>query len=322
MKAAVYYENGTPDVFRFETVPTPSTGDDEVLIEVSYVSIEGGDLISREFTPLPSAPHIVGYQCSGVVVDIGKSVTGFKLGDRVVTIMGSGSHAEFAAAPARDTWHVPEGLSMSVAAAIPVSFGTAHECLFSFGGLQAGQTVLVHAAAGALGLAAVQLARLAGARVFATASDDKKLARLSTFGVSLGINYKAEDFVSVVHEATGGQGVDLVIDSIGGTHLARSVASLKYRGKAIMVGVSGRDMSGLDLLSLWPNCTTVQGVYFPSSLPHEHERAYAMVDMLLADAAARRFEVVIDSVFPLSAAAHAHRHIVDRKAFGRVLLKP
>lgn len=322
MKAAVYYENGAPEVFRYETVPTPTPGDEEILIEIAYVSIEGGDLISREFTPLPSVPHIVGYQCSGVVVDVGKSVTRFQPGDRVVTIMGSGSHAEFAVAPERDTWHVPTGLSMSVAAAIPVSFGTAHECLFSFGGLEAGQTVLVHAAAGALGLAAVQLAKGVGARVFATASDDKKLARLSDFGVSLGINYKTDDFVAVVLKETGGKGVDLVIDSIGGTHLARSVASLKYRGKAIMVGVSGRDMSGLDLLSLWPNCTTVQGVYFPSSLPHEHERAYAMVDTLLADAAARRFEVVIDSVFPLTAAALAHRHVLDRKAFGRVLLKP
>lgn len=322
MKAAVYYENGAPEVFRYETVPTPVPADDQILIDVAYISIEGGDLISREFTPLASVPHVVGYQCSGTVVEVGIAVSGFSPGDRVVTIMPFGSHAEFAAAPSRDTWHVPDGLSLSVAAAVPVSFGTAHECLFSFGRLQAGQTVLVHAAAGALGLAAVQLAKKAGAKVFATASDDKKLARLPAFGVDLAINYTKDDFVAVALRESGGEGVDLVIDSIGGSHLARSIASLKYRGKAIMVGVSGRDMNGLDLLSLWPNCTSVQGVYFPSSLPHEHDRAHSMVNSLLDDVAAGELQVVIDSVFPLAAAADAHRHVLERKAFGRVLLAP
>jgi NADPH2:quinone reductase len=225
-------------------------------------------------------------------------------------------------APADQTWLVPAGLALDVAAAIPVAFGTAHECLFAFGHLKAGETVLIHAGAGALGLAAIQLARHGGARVITTASDDAKLDRLRGFGADVIVNYVKQDFVEAVKTATDGAGVDLVIDSIAGRNLTRSIATLKYRGRAIIVGVSGRDPERLDPISLWANCTSVQGVYFPSLLPKEHTRAYGVVANLLNDVAKGELSVVIDRLFPLSEAEAAHRFVAERKAFGRVLLQP
>ncbi len=322
MRAAVYYENGGPDVFRYEEVDRPVCTDDGVLIRTSIISVEGGDMIHREFTPPARRPHIVGYQCAGEIVEVGSGVKGFEVGQGVVAISPSGSYAEYVVAPASQTWPVPEGLALEVAAAVPVAFGTAHECLFAFGQLKAGETVLIHAGAGALGLAGIQLARRAGATVITTASDDGKLERLRGFGADITINYVKDDFVAAVKSVTDGAGVDLVIDSIAGRNLARSIASLKYRGRAIIVGVSGRDPERFDPISLWANCNSVQGVFFPSSLPHEHERAYAMVAGLLRDVAEGQLKVVIDRVFPLSEAEAAHRFVAERKAFGRVLLRP
>jgi len=234
-----------------------------------------------------------------------------------------GSHAEFTVTAANMTWVIPAALSVDVAAAIPVTFGTAHECLFEFGHLKEGQYVLVHAGAGALGLASLQLAKRAGARVFTTASDDGKLARLTAeFGADVTINYARQDFVEAVKAETAGKGVDLVVDSIAGSNLTRSIASLKYRGRAIMVGVSGRDSERLDPLVLWANCTDVQGVYYPGIFPQEHDRCFAVVSALIDDIANGKLKVPIDRVFPLAEAAKAHRYILERKAFGRVLLRP
>lgn len=322
MKAAVFYENGGPEVFRFEEVDRPVCPPDGVIIMAAYISVEGGDLIAREFTPPPSFPHVVGYQCSGEIVEVGTLVTDRSVGQRVVSITPFGSHAEYVAAPAADTWLVPDGLDMDIAATVPVAFGTAHDCLFAFGKLEPGETVLIHAGAGALGLAAIQLASRAGARVLTTASDDAKLERLREFGASEVINYVKGDFVEAVKTLTDGKGVDLVIDSIAGRNLARSIETLKYRGRAIVVGVSGRDPERLDPLALWPRCNSVQGVYYPSALPNEHERVHASVAKLLEEVARGELTPIIDSVYPLSEAEAAHRFILDRKAFGRVLLQP
>ena len=329
MKAVVYYKNGGPEVFEYKDVEVPAIGPSDVLIKNEYISIEGGDIIAREVMPPERVPHVVGYQCAGEIVEIGAEVRDRKVGQKVVTTvsMGShaawGSHAEYTATAAQMTWVIPDGLGLDVASAIPVAFGTAHECLFEFGHLKEGQSVLVHAGAGALGLACVQMAKRAGARVFTTASDDAKLTRLKAeFGADVTINYVKQDFVEVIKSETDGKGVDLVVESIAGSNLLRSINSLKYRGRAIMVGVSGRDFERLDPLALWANCTDVQGVYYPAILPKEHSRCFPVVAALIDDVAKGKLKVLIDRVFPLAEAANAHRFIVERKAFGRVLLKP
>jgi NADPH2:quinone reductase len=322
MKAAVYYQNGGPEVFRYEEVAERVCGPDEVLIRVEAISVEGGDLVNREIRPLAFVPHIVGYQCAGTISEAGHNVRDRHVGDRVVAILSWGSHAQYAAAPAADTWIIPEGLDMDTAAAIPVAWGTAYECLFTAGNLKNAETVLIHAGAGALGLAAIQLAKRAGARVLATASDDSRLVQLKPFGVDLGINYKDDDFVEKVMADTKGRGADVVLDSIAGKNLTRSIQSLAYGGRAITVGVSGRDSEKLDPLTLWRGNNSLHGVYFPSALDREHERVHAQVQEILETVARGVLRVVIDRVFALEQAEQAHRYVLNRRAFGRVLLRP
>src|SRR5215212_6656455 len=216
MKAAVIYENGGPDVLRYEDVPDPECPAGNVLIDVEAISIEGGDLLHRAGAELPSVPHVVGYLASGTIAEVGAGVEGRAVGDRVVTLNAAGSHASRRAVPAMSTWPIPDGLDAASAACIPVAYGTAHECLFTAGGLQPGQTALIQAGAGGVGMAAIQMAKQAGATVIATASSDEKLERLEDFGLDHGINYAREKLAERTRELTDGQGADVILDSVGG----------------------------------------------------------------------------------------------------------
>src|SRR6187200_3074549 len=246
MKAAVIYENGDPDVLRYEDVPDPECPDGCVLIDVEAISIEGGDLLARAGSPPPSVPHIVGYLAAGTVVEVGAGVEDRAVGDRVVTLNMAGSHASRRAVPAMSTWPIPDGLDAARAACIPVALGTAQECLFTAGKLEAGQTVLIHAGAGGVGMAAIQLAKQAGATVISTASSDEKLERLKEFGLDHGINYANESFVERARELTDDRGVDVVLDSVGGETLVDGIAALAYRGTLVSVGVAGRGGSAIE----------------------------------------------------------------------------
>jgi len=322
MKAAVYYETGPPSVFRYEDVPDPVCPPDGVLIDVEAVSIEGGDTLNRAGGPLASKPHIVGYQCAGMVREIGASVTDRTVGQRVVAAMPFGSHAAMVAVPANAIWLVPEGLDVQAAACVPIAFGTADDCLFEFGKLQAGETVLIQAGAGGVGLAAIQLAKRAGATVLATASSDEKLARLKEFGLDHGINYKTGDFVAEARRLTEGRGVDLAIDSVGGRTLQGSLEALCYRGRAITVGRAGRDETPPDLGALSAGNRSLTGVFLGAEFAIHPERARPMVARHLDDIAKGELRVVVDRTFPLSEAAAAHEYIESRQAFGRVVLIP
>src|SRR5438105_14649537 len=217
MKAAVYYETGSPDVFRYEDVADPACYPGGVLIEVEAISIEGGDTLNRAGGEMTGRPHIVGYQCAGTIREVGQGVDDRRVGQRVVATMLAGSHAELVAVPALLTWPVPEDADIVAAACVPVAFGTADDCLFEFGHLRSGEAVLVQAGAGGVGLAAIQLAKRAGATVLATASSDERLERLGPFGLDHGINYSRPDWVAVVRAASSGRGVALVVDSVGGS---------------------------------------------------------------------------------------------------------
>lgn len=320
MKAAVYYENGTPDVLRYEDVPDPVCHPKGVIIRVLAVSIEGGDTLNRWRGPLVTVPHIVGYQASGEIVEVGSEVTHLKVGQKVATVDGHGSHAELRPVPARNCWPIPDGLDPRLAAVIPVAFGTAHDCLFEFGRLKAGETVLVQAGASGVGLAAIQLAKAAGATVLATASSDERLERLKAYGLDHGINYKTDDVARAVMKITDKKGVNLVVDSVGGATLQGSLASLAYRGRCSMVGNAGREPMTVDVSSLMGGNRSLSGVFLGAEIMTD--RAHDMIQGLIEDAAKGAFKVVIDREFPLSDAAGAHAYIESRQAVGRVLLIP
>jgi NADPH:quinone reductase len=321
MRAAVYYETGGPEVFRYEDVPDPELQPGGVLIRVEAVSIEGGDTLNRAGGLMTSTPHIVGYQCAGTIMAVGDGVTDRSEGQRVVTIMLAGSHAELVAAPVDLTWPLPDDGDVVALACVPIPFGTASDCLFEFGHLAEGETVLIQAGASGVGVAAIQLAGQAGATVIATASSDERLARLVPLGLDHGVNYAGgKDWVREVRAITGDAGVDLVVDAVGGPTLAGSLACLGYRGRAISVGNAGRDPQPLDVSALDAGNQSLTGVFF--GLEVAGERGRKLVGDLVDDVAAGRLQVVVDRTFPLAEAAAAHAYLESRQAVGRVVLVP
>jgi NADPH2:quinone reductase len=322
VKAAVYYETGSPDVFRYEDVPDPTVGRGEILIKVEAISIEGGDTLNRLGGDLQAVPHIVGYQCAGTVVAIGDDVGRFAVGDRAVTVGIDGSHAELRVAAEPFAWKIPDGLPTDEAACVPVPFGTADDCLFEFGHLAMGETALIHAGAGGVGIAAIQLAKRAGARVLATASSDDKLERLKELGLDEGINYVRDDFVTESRRLTDGRGVDVIVDSVGGATLQGSIHALAYRGRCVTVGDAGRSPAErLDISTMRGNNQTLSGYFLGAEL-FLSPRAHTLIAGHLEAIARGELRVVIDRAFPLSEAAAAHAYIEGRHSFGRVLLVP
>ena len=320
MKAAVIYETGPPEVLRYEDVPNPECPDGFVVVDTEAISIEGGDLLARAGGELASVPHIVGYLSAGTVSEVRGE--GRAVGDRVVALNAFGSHASRRAVPALTTWPIPDGLDAARAACVPVAFGTAYECLFTAGGLTQGQTVLIHAGAGGVGMAAIQLAKQAGATVLATASSDEKLERLKVLGLDHGINYARERFVERTHELTDGRGADVVVDSIGGQNLVDSVGVLAYRGTLVSVGAAARAGSAIEATSLWTRNNTLRGVYLGGAILPEYARIHPMIAEMLERVARGELHVEIDRSFPLADAAGAHEYVESRKAFGRVVITP
>jgi NADPH2:quinone reductase len=213
-------------------------------------------------------------------------------------------------------------LSLQEAAGIPIEFGTADDCLFEFGKLKAGETVLIQAGASGVGLAGIQLAKAAGATVLATASSDERLERLKEYGLDHGINYTKVDAAKEVLEYTNGAGVNLVVDSVGGSTLEGSVAMLAYRGRISWVGRAGREPRPPEIGAIMGKNASITGVFLGAEMAMNPTRTHPMIESLIARIAKKELTVVIDSTFPLSDAEGAHRHIESRKAFGRVLLIP
>jgi NADPH2:quinone reductase len=322
MKAAVYYQNGGPEVFQYEEVPAPEPKAGEVLLAIEAISIEGGDSINRESRPLFNVPNIVGYQCAGTIVKLGPGVTDRQVGQRVLACMQWGSHAEYVAVLTGRTFPLPDNLDIDEAAAIPTAFFTAYECLVTAGNLQAGETVLIHGATGFLGLAAIQLAKQLGATVISAGANAEKLQKLKDFGSDHEINISAGDYTEAVMQLTGNKGVNLVIDPIGGANIKQSVTSLTFRGIVVFVGVSGRDNTLFNPLDLWRKNASLKGVYMPTVMDMEQPYFYKTVSHLISEVAEGKLKVPISAKFKLSEVKEAYQYILDRKAFGRVLLKP
>ena len=320
MKAAVYHENGGPEVLRYEDFPDPSLHPKGVIIKVEAIAIEGGDTLNRWRGPLMTNPHVVGYQAAGEIIAVGAEVSHLKVGQKVATVNNWGSHAELRSVPARNCWVIPDGFDVKKAAAIPVTFGTADDCLFDAGALKAGETVLVQAGASGVGVAAIQLAKRAGATVLATASSDERLERLKPLGLDHGINYAREDVVKEVMRLTDKKGADVIVDSVGGPTLQGSINALAYRGRVSMVGAAGREPMVVDVGTMMGGNRQLRGVFLGAEIMTD--RVHDNIQRLIDEAARGELEVLVDKVFPLSDAAGAHAYIESRAAVGRVVLVP
>jgi NADPH:quinone reductase-like Zn-dependent oxidoreductase len=286
---------------------------------VVAISIEGGDLINRATAAPQPAGHVPGYAASGEIIEVGAKVHDRFIGQKVTSFDMGGSHAELRAVKATQTWIVPDGLQMAAAAALPISFGTAHHSLFARGNLVDGETLLVQGGAGSVGGAAIQLAHRAGSKVLATVSGAARAARLRAYGLDAAIDHRSEDVTAAVMRLTDGRGVDLVVDPVGST-LAGSLAALRPEGRLVFVGNAGRASLDLDLWPALQANQTLLGVFMGSQL--EKPEVHRTVDDMLRLAATDELEVPIDRRFSLCEVAAAHAYAEENSILGRVVLVP
>jgi NADPH2:quinone reductase len=309
-------------VFRYADVPDPVVRPGGLVIEVKAIGIQGGDLINRREGKLVTVPHIVGYQASGVVTEVGEGADGFAEGDRVVSMMMQGSHAELAGVAARKTWHIPDSLSFEDASAVPVEFGTADDCLFEFGRLDAGESVLIQAGAGGVGVAAIQMAKAAGATVIATSVADGRLERLADYGLDHGIDYTTTDVPAEVMRLTDGRGVDLVVDPVGGRALEGSIAALAYRGRISWMGNAGGGAQPPNIWPLMEKNGSITTIFFAMEQSKQPERTYGVIARAIERIGRGELRPVVDRTFPLADAAEAHRYVEQGVGFGRTVMIP
>jgi len=313
---------GGPDVLRPVERPTPVAGLGEVLVRVHGAGVNRPDILQRvgRYAPPPGISDIPGLEISGMVTAVGSEVTRWREGDVVCALVAGGGYAEHCVVPALQCLPVPDGMALIAAAAVPETFFTVWTNLFQRGRLSKGESVLIHGGSSGIGTTAIQLARAFGASVYATAGSDQKCAACERLGATA-INYRSDDFVRVIREATSGRGVNVVLDIVGGDYLQKNIDSLAMHGRLLQIGLLGSARADINLSPVMQKRLTITGstlrtrsVEEKGSIARELE---AHVWPLLA---ARQVAPVIDRVLPLSDAAEAHRLLEAGDVVGKVVL--
>jgi NADPH2:quinone reductase len=322
MRAVVLESYGGPEVLTVREVPDPEPGPEEVVVEITSAGVNRADLLQRRgFYPGPPMPHeIPGMELAGRVVAQGERAAKWSIGAPVMGIVGGGAYAERIAVHERQLVAVPEALALADAGAVPEVFVTAWDALVLQGGLTAGRVALVHAGASGVGTAAIQLCRAMGARVIVTASAGKVEA-CRALGADLAVDYGSQDFVAEAKAFTGGLGVDVVLDVIGGEYLARNLDALRVRGTIVQVGVMGGGAATFDLGTLLPKRATLVGTVLRGRPIEEKiavtQRFEREVLPWFADGTCAP---VIDSRYALDDVAAAHERMESNANVGKLVL--
>ncbi len=315
---------GPPDVLRITTGPTPRPRDDEVLVRVAAASVNRPDLLQRQgkYPPPPGASPILGLDVAGDVVAVGSQVRRWRIGDRVCALVSGGGYAEYCAAPAEQCLPVPHGLSLVEAAAIPETFFTVWTNLFQRGRLAAGESVLIHGGASGIGTTAIQLARARGARVFATAGSAARCDACVKLGAELAVNYHDTDFVAAVREATGGRGVDVVLDMVGGAYVERNLAVLTVEGRLVQIAFLTASRVEVDLRIVMTKRLTITGSTLrPRSIAEKGAIAMDLERHVWPILDNGTIRPIIYRTFPLAEAAAAHRLLEEGGHVGKIVLQ-
>ncbi len=323
MKAVRIHQFGGPEVLRWEEVPDPPVGPADVLVRVAAAGVNFSDTMRRAgvYNPELPLPHAEGVEAAGTVERVGAEVRGIEPGDRVVTMLGQRCQAELVAAPAPLVYPIPPGLGLEAAGALPLAGLTAYHLLRTRAQIRAGEAVLIHAAASGVGTLAVQLARHWGARVFATASTDAKLALARQLGADETINYARENFVTAVLARTDNRGVDVVLECVGGEVLAQSAKALVPGGRLLIYGrASGESGAVAGDLVLTRNLS-VLGLHL-GRRPWRADMHREAFGELLELAASDRLKPVVDRTFRMADVAEAHAYVAARRTAGKLLLVP
>lgn len=323
MRAVEIREPGPPEVLVVTERPVPVAGPGEILIRVAAAGVNRPDCLQRRgiYPAPPGASDLPGLEVAGHVAALGAGVTGWQPGERICALLAGGGYAEFCAAPAVQCLPVPAGLSLTAAAAVPETFFTVWTNVFERGALSAGETLLVHGGASGIGTTAIQLGRAFGAEVLATAGSATKAALCRQLGAARAIDYRSEDFASAVREHTGGRGVDVILDIVGGSYLEANIAALAPGGRLVVIGLLGGAGGQLDLGRLLTRQLTVTASTLRPRSPAEKGRiASALRERVWPLLATGRVAPVIQATLPLAEAATAHRILESNEAMGKLVL--
>ena len=321
MKAVRIHEFGGLDVLRWEEAPEPELRAHQALIRVDAAGVNYADLMRRGGNyPGPDLPASLGLEAAGTVTAVGAEVTGVSVGQRVMA-MGPGGQAELVAVNGNFVFPYPETIDPVQAGGMPIVFLTAYHLLKTRGQLEPGHTVLVQAGASGVGTVAIQLAKAWGARVIATASTQEKLDLCRSLGADVVINYTEQDFEEAVNEQSGGAGVELILECVGGPVLEKSLRCVASYGRMITYGNASGTPASLPAGEIFAANRTVIGFSIGRSPQGrlDHQAAMSEIFPLLADGRAR---LVVDQVLPMSEVAAAHRHLAGRGTRGKVILRP
>jgi NADPH2:quinone reductase len=324
MKALLCTRLGGPDDLVVEAVPDPVAGPGEVVVKVEAAALNFFDtlIIAGKYQVKPELPFSPAAEFAGVVESVGERVTTARPGDRVAGHISYGAARERLAVAADRLIRLPHGLDSERAAGLIVTYGTSYYALKNRARLAPGETLVVLGASGGVGLAAVELGKLMGARVIACASSDEKLAFARTHGADETVNYGRENLRDALRRLGGERGVDVVYDPVGGPHAEAALRSLAWEGRFLVIGFAAGEIPKLPLnLVLLKNCD-VRGVYWGAWTAREPQEHRANMADLLAWCATGRLSAHVQAVYPLERAAEALRALSDRSVMGKLILRP
>ncbi len=279
-------------------------------------------MVQGNYQVKPPFPFIPGAEVAGVVTAVGEGVTDFAPGDRVLASAGVGGFAERAVVAAGNAWKLPEGMSYAEGAAFPIIYPTSYAGLVNRAHLEAGETLLVHAAAGGVGIAAVQIGKALGARVIATAGGARKLEIAKEAGADVLIDYREQDFVAAVKEATGGRGADVIYDSVGGDVFDRSLKCIAWNGRLLVIGFAGGEIPSVKANRILLKNIAVVGLHWGAHARYEPEAIPKVFDALFDLYREGKVKPVIFDTYPLERTAEALQELGSRRTWGKVIIEP
>jgi putative PIG3 family NAD(P)H quinone oxidoreductase len=323
MRAITIPTPGDADALVLDEVPIPEVASGEVLVQVAAAGVNRADLMQRQgfYPPPPGASTYPGMEVSGKISVLGDGVSGWAVGDQVCALLSGGGYAEQVAVPVAQLLPVPAGVSLVEAAALPEVVSTVWSNVFMTANLQPGQTVLIHGGSSGIGTMAIQLARAVGARIAVTAGTGAKLEACRELGAEILINYRDQDFVEVLKDASQGAGADVILDNIGAKYLARNVGALAVNGRLVIIGLQGGARAELDINALLRKCAAVIATSLRGRPPSEKAAIVAAVrEHVWPLLESGLVKPVVHRTFPLAQAAEAHRELEGGANIGKVLL--
>ncbi|WP_372398866.1 NAD(P)H-quinone oxidoreductase [Azospirillum sp. HJ39] len=323
MRCVEITQPGGPEVLRPARRPAPVPGPGEILVEVAAAGVNRPDTLQRQgrYDPPPGASDLPGLELSGTVIAIGEGVEDWASGDRVCALVAGGGYAEYCAVPAVQALPVPGPLSMVEAAAVPETFFTVWTNVFERGALKRGETLLIHGGSSGIGTTAIQLAKAFGATVFTTAGSDDKCRACEELGADRAINYRTEDFVAAIREATGGRGVDVVLDMVGGDYIARDVEIMAVDGRHVSIAFLQGSKVSLNMAPVMTKRLTLTGSTLRARPVAEKGRiAAALREHVWPLLESGAIKPQIHRIFPLEQADEAHRLMESSAHIGKIVL--